>query len=123
MPSHRSTSTTSTCQPPPSGCGARAARRRRRGRSDLLGPVAVGVGDYFHHVTVGVVEIDAATAVQMIDLAGLGAPRIGVMLDALRADAMPKIRAAFSPKILFFTSDVSREKWYWAASSSGIVKV
>jgi hypothetical protein len=27
------------------------------------------VGDYFHHVTVGVVEIDAATAVQMIDLA------------------------------------------------------
>ena len=30
MPSHRSTSTTSTCQPPPSGCGAHAARRRRR---------------------------------------------------------------------------------------------
>src|SRR5580700_4190124 len=58
-----------------------------RGRSDLLGPVAVGVGDYFHHVTVGVVEIDAATAVQMIDLAGLGAPRIGVILDALGADA------------------------------------
>src|SRR5580704_16104718 len=83
MPSHRSASTTSTCQPPPSGCGARAAR----GRSDLLGPVAVGVGDYFHHVTVGVVEIDAATAVQMIDLAGLGAPRIGVILDALGADA------------------------------------
>jgi hypothetical protein len=57
------------------------------GRSDLLGPVAVGVGDYFHHVTVGVVEIDAATAVQMIDLAGCGAPRIGVILDALSADA------------------------------------
>jgi hypothetical protein len=33
-----------------------------RGRSDLLGPVAVGVGDYLHNVTVGVVEIDAATA-------------------------------------------------------------
>src|SRR5215471_15521993 len=58
-----------------------------RGRSDLLGPIAVGVGDYFHHVTVGVLEIDAATAVQMIDLAGLGAPRIGVILDALRANA------------------------------------
>src|SRR5271170_8378539 len=58
-----------------------------RGRSDLLGPVAVGVGDYFHHVTVGVVEIDAATAVQMIDLAGLAAPRIGVIPDALSADA------------------------------------
>src|SRR6516225_5037220 len=76
------------CQPPPSGCGAHAARRRRaRGRSDLLGPVAVGVGDYFHHVTVGVVEINAATAVQMIDLARLGAPRIGAIPDALRADA------------------------------------
>src|ERR1700752_4118580 len=87
MPSHRSTSTTSTCKPPPSGCGARAARRRRRGRSDLLGPVAVGVGDYLHHLTVGVREIDAATAVQMIDLAGLGAPRIGVIPDALSAEA------------------------------------
>jgi hypothetical protein len=37
------------------------------------------VGDYFHQVTVGVVEIDTATAVQMIDLARLGAPRIGVV--------------------------------------------
>ena len=42
-----------------------------RSRSDLLGSVAVGVGDYFHHVTVRIVEINAATAVQMIDLAGL----------------------------------------------------
>src|SRR5215469_9358774 len=58
-----------------------------RGRSDLLGLVAVGVGDYFHHVTVGGLEIDAATAVQMIDLARLGAPRIGVIPDALSADA------------------------------------
>src|SRR5262249_54750927 len=64
-----------------------AARRRRRSRSDLLGPVAVGVGDYFHHVTVGVLEIDAATAVQMIDLAGLGAPRIGVIPAPRRAEA------------------------------------
>ena len=31
--------------------------------------------------------------------------------------SMPKIRAAFSPKILFFTSGVSREKWYWAGSA------
>src|SRR6516164_1899298 len=65
-------------------CGAPSPAR---GQSDLLGPVAVGVGDYFHHVTVGVVEIDAATAVQMVDLAGLGAPRIGVIPDALSADA------------------------------------
>ena len=65
-------------------CGAPSPAR---GRSDLLGPVAVGVGDYFHHVTVGVLEIDAATGVQMIDLAGLGAPRIGVIPDALSADA------------------------------------
>ena len=58
-----------------------------RSRSDLLGPVTVRVGDYFHHVTVRVVEIDAAAAVQMIDLAGLGAPRIGVIPDALCANA------------------------------------
>jgi len=42
-----------------------------RSQSGLLGPVAVGVGDYFHQVTVRVVEIDAATAVEMIDLAEL----------------------------------------------------
>src|SRR5580693_5641027 len=62
--------------PPPAG-----------GRLYLLGRVAVGAGDDFHQVTVGVVEIDAATAVQMVDLAGLGAPRIGVIPDALSADA------------------------------------
>src|SRR5215472_3816726 len=65
----------------------REGRQPARARSDLLGPVAVGVGDYFHHVTVGVLEIDATTAVQMIDLAGLRAARIGVILDALSADA------------------------------------
>jgi hypothetical protein len=59
--------------------GARAIRSAR--------PVAVGVGDYFHHVTVGVLEIDAATGVQVIDLARLGAPRIGVIPDGLSADA------------------------------------
>lgn len=58
-----------------------------RGRSDLLGPVAIGVGDYLHQVTVGIVEVDAGTAVQMIDLAGLGAPRTGIIPDALSADA------------------------------------
>ena len=45
------------------------------------------MGDYFHQVTAGIVKIDAATAVQMIDLAGLGAPRIGIIPDALSADA------------------------------------
>src|SRR6516225_3437836 len=64
----------------------RGARSPTRGRSDLLGSVAVGVGDYLHHVTVGVVEIDTATAVQMIDLAKLGTPRIGVITDAPSAD-------------------------------------
>src|ERR1700732_3941933 len=76
-------------------CGASPLRLNRpdsapspaRGRLYLLGPLAVGVGDYFHQVTVGVVEIDAATAVQMIDLAGLGAPRIGVIPHALSANA------------------------------------
>jgi len=57
------------------------------GRSDLLGAVAVGVGDYFHQVTVGVVKIDAATTVQMIDFAGPCAPRMGVVPDALSADS------------------------------------
>ena len=41
----------------------RQAVQLARSRSDLLGSVAVGVGDYFHHVTVGVVEIDATAAV------------------------------------------------------------
>jgi hypothetical protein len=44
---------------------------RRRGRADdqvCSGRSPVGVGDYFHQMTVGVVEIDAATAVQMIPI-------------------------------------------------------
>src|SRR5215470_10647498 len=57
------------------------------GRSDLLGPVAVGLSYDFHQVTVGVVEIDAPAAVQMIDLTPLGAPRIGVIPHTLSADA------------------------------------
>src|SRR5260370_22619999 len=61
-------------------CGAPSPAR---GRSDLLGRVAVGVGDYLHHVTVGVLEIDAATTGQVIDLARLGAPRSGIIPDGL----------------------------------------
>ena len=42
----------------------------RRG-SGLLRPLPVGMSDDFHQMPVGVVEIDAATAVEMIDLAEL----------------------------------------------------
>src|SRR5262249_44694314 len=65
---------------------ARSARAPVRGRLNLLGPVAVGLGDYLHNMTIGVLEIDAAAPVKMIDLAGLGAPRGGVIPDALSAD-------------------------------------
>src|SRR5262245_36298743 len=57
--------------------GRRDASPPKCGRSDLLGPVSVGLSYDFHQVTVGVVEIDAPAAVQMIDLTPLGAPRIG----------------------------------------------
>jgi hypothetical protein len=66
----------------PISCGARSPAR---GRSNLRERVAVGVGNYLHQVTVGVVEIDAATTVQIIGLAGSGAPRIGVIPDDLSA--------------------------------------
>jgi hypothetical protein len=56
-----------------------SARPPARGRLNLLGRVAVGLGDYLHQVAVGVVEIDAATTVQIIDLGGLGAPWIGAI--------------------------------------------
>src|SRR5262249_39309141 len=65
---------------------SRSPRAPVRGRSKRLGPVAVGMRDYLHQVAIGVIEIDAATPVQMIDLAELGAPRIGVIPDALSAD-------------------------------------
>src|SRR5689334_4983610 len=68
MCSHRSASIISTS----------SARSSARGPLNLLGPVAVGASDYLHHMTVRVIEIDPATTVQMIDLAGLGASRIGV---------------------------------------------
>src|SRR6516225_11273781 len=89
----------------------RGARSPTRGRSDLLGSVAVGVGDYLHHVTVGVVEIDAATAVQMIDLAGLGTPRIGVIPDAPSADTGERrveLAVADKERVMFRTKLLTR---------------
>src|SRR5689334_17074418 len=74
-------------------------RIRRRGRaapvatcpvsraSLLHRPVAVGVGDDFHQVAARVVEIDPAAAVIVIDLAGLGPARIGVIAGTRGADA------------------------------------
>ena len=55
-----------------------------RSRSDLLGPVAVRVGDYFHHVTVGVVEIEAAIgrpATQDLSNVGLPMPTVPSTYD------------------------------------------
>ena len=79
--------------------GGAAFRRKRAapppacGRLYLLRPVAVGVGDYFHQVTVGVVEIDAATAVQMIDLAGIKTvSRPGVAVAARCYHPLPAAR-------------------------------
>src|SRR5215472_10119965 len=59
---------------------------RRSDRSALLRPVAVRVGDDFHQVTARIFEIDAAAAVQVIDLARFGAPRVGVIAGAVSAD-------------------------------------
>jgi hypothetical protein len=65
---------------------ASSAQSPAREPLNLLGPVAVGPGNYLHQMTVRVIEIDSAATMQMIDLAGLGAPRIGVIADALSAD-------------------------------------
>src|SRR5215472_7323073 len=56
-------------------------------RSDLLRPITVRMSDDFHQVAAGIVEINTAPAVQVIDLARLGAARIGVIPGALGADA------------------------------------
>src|SRR5215472_7913841 len=56
-------------------------------RSDLLRPITVRMSDDFHQVAAGIVEINTAPAVQVIDLARLGAARIGVVPGALGADA------------------------------------
>src|ERR1700692_938444 len=58
-----------------------------KGISVLLRLIAVRVGDDFHQMTARIVEIDAAAAVQVIDLSGFGAPRIGVIPRAQRSDA------------------------------------
>jgi hypothetical protein len=68
FPNHAKPTTIGTLEGAPMAMTLRRDRQCNapllaRSRSDLLGPVAVGVGDYFHHVTVGVVEIDAAAAV------------------------------------------------------------
>src|SRR5262249_30992909 len=55
-------------------------------RSDLLRPITVRMSDDFHQVAAGIVEINTAPAVQVIDLARLGAARIGVIPGALGAD-------------------------------------
>jgi len=56
-------------------------------RSSPLGDRAVWAGDQFKQVTVRVVEIDAAAAIEMIDLARPLATEICVMLNAGGADA------------------------------------
>src|SRR6266480_3131597 len=60
---------------------------RRVLKSPLFGPIAVGLGNDFHQVAVRVVEIDAASAVAMVDFAGTLTPRRRVVLDAAGADA------------------------------------
>jgi hypothetical protein len=55
--------------------------------SSSLGDWAVGLGDQFEQVAVGVVEIDAAAAVEVIDLARPLAAEIRIMCDAGGADA------------------------------------
>src|ERR1700733_7668558 len=45
------------------------------------------MGDDFHQMTARIVEIDATAPVQMIDLAGFAAPRIGVIPGAQSAYA------------------------------------
>ena len=52
-----------------------------------FGGRAVGSGDELHQMTVGIVEIDAATIVKMIDLAAPGAVEVGVECDARTSDA------------------------------------
>src|SRR6267143_6094103 len=55
--------------------------------SSSLRDRAVGLGDQLEEVAVGVVEIDAAAAVEVIDLARPLAAEIRVMRDAGGADA------------------------------------
>jgi hypothetical protein len=46
----------------------------------------IGPGDQLEQVPVGIVEIDAAAAIEMVDFARMLAAEIGVMLDAVGAN-------------------------------------
>src|SRR6516164_1375971 len=63
-----------------------AGKGMRGAASSSLGDRAVWAGDQFEQVAVRVVEIDAAAAIEMIDLAGPLTAKIRVVLDAARAD-------------------------------------
>src|SRR5579883_2232374 len=55
---------------------------------DGLVLLSVGGGDQLHEMAVGIVEVDAAAAVEVVDLAGLGVARAGVDGDALLAQPL-----------------------------------
>src|SRR5262252_3066356 len=55
--------------------------------SSSLGDRAVGLGDQLHQMAVGIVEIDAAAAIEVVDLAQPLAAEVRVVLDAVGADA------------------------------------
>src|SRR5271166_1164937 len=63
-----------------------AGERMRRAGSSPLGDRAVWAGDQLEQMPVRVVEIDAAAAIEVVDLAGPLASEIRVMLDAGGAD-------------------------------------
>src|ERR1700712_5721278 len=56
------------------------------GAGSVWGAAAVGASEQFQHVTVGVVEVHAVTAVSGVYLAGLLVIRIGPILQLLRPD-------------------------------------
>src|SRR5271163_5332932 len=62
------------------------AGKGMRGASSPLGDRAVWAGDQLEQMPVRVVEIDAAAAIEVVDLAGPLASEIRVMLDAGGAD-------------------------------------
>jgi hypothetical protein len=62
-------------------------RKTKTPSSSPLGDRAVRTGDQFEEMAVRVVEIDAATPVEVVDLPGPFAAKIRVMRDARGADA------------------------------------
>src|SRR5213594_4064137 len=58
---------------------------RRHGR--LAGPVAVGLGDDLEQVAAQILEVDAAAAEMVVDLAFLLLSGIGPVLELARLDA------------------------------------